>query len=195
MSEKEKCYKGFNKGLVCKGKQYAENTVFEEGGGEICGNGVMHYCKDPLDVLEYYPLLDANGEFNEYAEVEPLDEEQQDGDKFATKKLKIKAKFSFAGFVKDCIDFVFEKAEIENASSGDYAQITSTGKNSVICCAGHGSIVKAKIGSFITLSEWKAEDGQWIPLNVETVKVDGVNIKEDTFYTMKNCEIVEVEDE
>jgi hypothetical protein len=27
---KMKGYKGFEKGLVCRGKQYAENTVFEE---------------------------------------------------------------------------------------------------------------------------------------------------------------------
>lgn len=25
-----KGYKAFNKGLVCRGKQYAENTIFEE---------------------------------------------------------------------------------------------------------------------------------------------------------------------
>lgn len=25
-----KCYKGFGPGLVCRDKQYAENTVFEE---------------------------------------------------------------------------------------------------------------------------------------------------------------------
>ena len=28
-----KGYKAFDKGLVCKGKQYAENTEFEESGG------------------------------------------------------------------------------------------------------------------------------------------------------------------
>ena len=26
-----KGYKGFKKGLMCRGKQYAEDTVFEEG--------------------------------------------------------------------------------------------------------------------------------------------------------------------
>ena len=35
-------------------------------------------------------------------------------------------------------------------SSGDSAQIDSSGADSVICCAGHGSAVKAKIGSLIT---------------------------------------------
>lgn len=30
-----KGYKAFDKGLVCKGKQYAENARFEEFGGKI----------------------------------------------------------------------------------------------------------------------------------------------------------------
>ena len=34
-----KGYKAFNKGLVCKGKQYAENTVFEEDQAVICSRG------------------------------------------------------------------------------------------------------------------------------------------------------------
>ena len=54
-------YKAFKKGLICKDKQYAENTVFEEKEAVICNCG-MHFCKNPLDVLEYYPLVDENGE-------------------------------------------------------------------------------------------------------------------------------------
>lgn len=30
-----KGYKGFEKGMICRGKQYAENTVFEEDSAEI----------------------------------------------------------------------------------------------------------------------------------------------------------------
>lgn len=50
-----KGYKGFCKGLICKDKQYAENTIFEEPEANICING-MHFCKNPMDVLDYYPL-------------------------------------------------------------------------------------------------------------------------------------------
>lgn len=59
-----KGYKAFGKGMVCLGKQYAENTVFEEEKAVICESG-MHFCKEPLDVLEYYPLVNDNGEFVE----------------------------------------------------------------------------------------------------------------------------------
>ena len=36
-----KGYKGFRKGLICKDKQYAEDTIFEESEANICVNG-MH---------------------------------------------------------------------------------------------------------------------------------------------------------
>ena len=34
-----KGYKAFEKGMICKGKQYAENTVFEEDTAKICESG------------------------------------------------------------------------------------------------------------------------------------------------------------
>lgn len=67
-----KGYKAFNKGMICKGKQYKENTTYEENGNEICEAGVMHYCENPFDTLDYYPLVNENGEISEFAEVEPL---------------------------------------------------------------------------------------------------------------------------
>ena len=30
-----KCYKAFEKGMICRGKQYRENTVFELKNGEF----------------------------------------------------------------------------------------------------------------------------------------------------------------
>ena len=104
-------YKAFKKGLVCLGKQYAENTVFEEPEALVCHKG-MHYCHEPLAVLDYYDLVDENGEIPEFAEVEPLDEEHTDDSaKFCTRKLKIKSKISLAGLVKAQISYVRECAE------------------------------------------------------------------------------------
>ena len=79
-------------------------------------------------------------------------------------------------------------------SSGDYAKIDSTGEDSVICCAGSNSIVKAKKGSWITLSEWKysEEKKRSIIVCVKTEFVDGERIKADTWYKLKNGEFVEV---
>ena len=80
-------------------------------------------------------------------------------------------------------------------SSGDYAKIESTGENSVICCVGTNSIVKAKKGSWITLSEWIYDEksDRDIPVCVKTEYVDGERIKTDTWYKLVNGEFTEVE--
>ena len=221
-----KGYKAFKPGMICRDKQYAENTDYEEVGGKICEKGMMHYCVNPFDVLNFYDLVDESGKFSDFAEVKALDQPISGSDgKFATKKLHIGAKLSFAGFIKACIDYTKEQtivnmpksdvttgnsAQIGSSgdsakigssgnyaqigSSGDYAQIDSTGVDSVICCAGHGCTVKAKIGSWITLAEWEysEEKGRSVPRCVKTEYVDGENIKPDTWYQLKNGEFVEV---
>ena len=260
-----KGYKAFRKGMICAPdkqhvKQYAENTVYEEDSAEVCKKG-MHFCKDPLAVLDYYPLVNENGEMSEFAEVEALDEcITDDGQKYCTKKLKVGAKLSFSALVQASVDFEFEKstkidtkmlskdnnekissksdsakigssgdwaqigssgnwaqigssgnsAQIGSSgnsakigssgnwaqigSSGDWAQIASSGKHSVICCAGNNSIVKAKKGSWITLSEWKFSDEEnaYIPICVKTEYVDGERIKADVFYKLVNGKFEEV---
>ena len=160
-----KGYKGFNPGLICKDKQYQENTVFEEPEAKICEKG-MHFCENPFDVLDYYDLIRSDGTPNEFAEVEALDEPKTDDKKkFCSRKLKIGVKLGLSGFVKACVDFVLEKtiAEMpsENVdsgysarigssgysarigSSGDYAQIGSSGYSARIGSSGYS----AQIGS------------------------------------------------
>ena len=239
-----KGYKAFNPGMICNDKQYAENTDYEEVGGKICEKGMMHYCVNPFDVLNFYDLVDESGKFSDFSEVNALDQPISGSNgKFATKKLHIGAKLSFAGFIKACIDYTKEQtivnmpksdvttgnsakigssgnsaqigssgysAQIGSSgysakigssgysaqigSSGYYAQIDSTGVDSVICCAGHGCTVKAKIGSWITLAEWEysEEKCRSVPRCVKTEYVDGEKIKPDTWYQLKNGEFVEV---
>ena len=178
-------YKAFNPDFTCKGKQYEENTTYEENGNEICEAGVMHYCENPFDVLDYYPLVNENGEISEFAEVEPLGKVFKRENKCATNKLHIKAKLGLKGFIKACVDFTLEKTKIEEiedgiendngnnyaqigssgyyariGSSGDYARITSKGKHSVVMAAGYQPRAKAKKGSWITLAEWVRTDDE-----------------------------------
>ena len=142
-----KGYKGFNPGLICKDKQYQENTVFEEPEAKICEKG-MHFCENPFDVLDYYDLIRSDGTPNEFAKVEALDEPKTDDKKkFCSRKLKIGVKLGLSGFVKACVDFVLEKtiAEMpsENVDSGNYAQIGSSGYYAQIGSSGNS----ARIGS------------------------------------------------
>ena len=177
-----KGYKGFNPGLICKDKQYQENTVFEEPEAKICEKG-MHFCENPFDVLGYYDLIRSDGTPNEFAEVEALDEPKTDDKKkFCSRKLKIGVKLGLSGFIKACVDFVLEKtiAEMpsENVdsgdsahigssgdyakigSSGDSAQIGSSGDSARINCTGSDSVICcAGNGSVV-----KAPIGCWITL-------------------------------
>lgn len=71
------------------------------------------FCEDPFEVLNYYPIIDNNGNFNEFAEVEALDTPAtDDGKKFASTKLKIGAKLSFKGFIEICVDFALKKQNL-----------------------------------------------------------------------------------
>ena len=318
-------YKAFEPGMICKGKQYRENTDYEEEGGEICEKGMMHYCVNPFDVLNFYPLVNDSGKVSDFAAVKSLEEPVSGDDgKFATKKLHIGVKLGLPGFVKACIDYLKEetigKAPNSTVSSGDYAQIGSSGdyaqigssgysakigssgdsaqigssgysakigssgdsakigssgdsakigssgysakigssgdyaqigssgysaqigssgdsakigssgysakigssgdsakidssgdyaqigssgdsaqiesagEDSVICCSGDASIVKAKLGSWITLAEWKysIEKNRMVPQFVKTEFVDGEKIKADTWYKLFNGEFTEV---
>ena len=125
--------------------------------GTACVGGVTHYCVNPFDVLDHYPLVREDGKFSDFTTVEAIDEPVTDDNrKFATSTIKIGVKLGFAGFVKACIDFVYEKT-IKNmpsdkvgtgysaqiGSSGDYAKIGSSGYSAKIGSSGD----YAQIGS------------------------------------------------
>ena len=157
----EKGYKAFKPGLICKDKQYQENTTFEEEGAEnICLPGMMHYCNNPFDCLNYYPLVDEDGKFSDFAEVKALGNIVRGDDKSATNKLHIGAKLGLKGFIKAAINFTIEKTTFGTSrtledipsndedsaqigSSGYYAQIGSSGYSAQIGSSGYS----AKIGS------------------------------------------------
>ena len=217
MEKKMIGYKAFESDMTCRGKQYEENTVYEEPEAELCEKG-MHFCENPFDVLDYYPLVNDDGELITTAEVSPLAEMKSDGKKSVTTKLRIGAKLSFGAFVKAGIEFLLDKmtnkternndaqigssgngAQIGSSgnwakigSSGDEAQISSNGQHCVIACTGHDCAVRAKAGSWITLSEWGRVDGVYKPVCVKTEYVDGNHIKADTFYWLRKGEFKEV---
>ena len=208
-----KGYKGFKKGLICKGKQYAENAVFEEAEANICKNG-MHFCENPLDVLDYYPLIDDNGELNEFAEVEALaDVKTDDNKKFCTTKLKIGAKIAIAKLGEISAEFLREKVTKETGGKnggdsaqqvggdsakqvggdsakqvGGYAAQQESGKNSIMV-AGKDSKFKSGLNSLFVIY-WYDDEGNIGGYKV--TQVDGEKIKADTWYKLENGEFVEV---
>lgn len=177
-----KGYKGFNKGLICRDKQYAENTTFKEDSATLCENG-MHFCEHPFDVLNYYPCYNnKKKEFSEYAEVLAPEEATAKGEnKTVTKELKIGARISFDKLIKLGVDFNLSKVKYnkDNKATGSYSGASTTGNysgasttgdcsgamavgtkvqakctnNSVAMAVGEGSMAKGGIGCYIVMTE------------------------------------------
>ena len=300
-----KSYKGFDKDMQCRGFQYEVGKEYDMDGEIKCCNRGFHACKSPLEVWDYYDML--NSRFAEVEQSGKIDEEEK-STKVCSSRIKIKAELKLADIINIGVEWLKDitspskadgvlndngdrkkqigssgysaqigssgdyaqigssgysaqigssgdyaqigssgysaqigssgysaqigssgdyakigssgysakigssgdyaqigssgdSAQIGSSgdyakigSSGDYAQIGSTGEDSVIMCAGNSSIAKAKVGSWITLAEWKwiDEKKRDVPVCVKTEYVDGKNIKADTWYQLRNGKFVEV---
>jgi hypothetical protein len=125
-------FKAFEKGMKCKGVQYAENFEFTHKGNiKICEKGI-HYCENPLDTLNYYNLCDS--EFAEILEHGDKVDKKDDDSKVCTNRIKIGAKLDLKAFIKASFDFLWEKCK--DKDSGDYSKLASSGYSSQLASSG-----------------------------------------------------------
>ena len=141
MSEVIISYKGFNKDMTCKGKQYEEGKEYIEEYTKARHSG-MHACEYPLDCLCYYGPNESV-----YHVVEQSGEISHCGhdSKVASTKMRIGAEIGFAELVEAAIEYTKERiqtgknitmnyevssaTEDKGASSatGDYGASSATG--------------------------------------------------------------------
>ena len=123
MSEVIKSYKGFNRDLTCRGKQYEVGKEYEEDRAQSCECG-MHACEYPLDCFSYYDPAHSV-----YYEVEQSGDLSRRGDdsKVASTKMKIGAEINIAGMVKASINYIRERIKEEKGSDDDYGASLATG--------------------------------------------------------------------
>ena len=76
-------------------------------------------------------------------------------------------------------------------NTGNWSAATVKGKDSIAIVTGYQGKAKGSLGCWIVLTE---RDEEMHILDVKAVRVDGVKIKEDTFYMLKNGKVEEVED-
>ena len=202
-----KAYKGFNKDMTCTPKggkpfQYKEGETYEEPETSLCKKG-FHACLEPLDCLNYYDI--CNSVYHE-VELDDVNEERHPEDtKVCSRKIKIGARLNLKDMIKTSVDFVMESCKKEGtkssgdyaklASSGDSAQLASSGKDSVVMSAGIDGKVKAAVGNWIAIAEWKVENSHFVPVGIVAAKVDGETIKADTWYKLENGQLVEAGEE
>ena len=210
-----KGFKGFDKDMKCRDKQYEVGQMFEEAEANLCNKG-LHFCEHPADCFTYYPP--GKSRFAEI-EAEDVSEETHDEDsKRVAKKITVKAELSILGIVKAILNFSSEKStpsagsRAHATSAGDDAHATSAGsrahatsagddahahvkgKNSIAVSLGIEGKAAGALGCWISLAEWKKnKNGEWVITCVKSTKVDGNRIKADTFYILKDRKFVEVQ--
>lgn len=203
-----KMYKGFNKDMTCRGFQFKEGETYETDTAELCRSG-FHACENPLDCFAYYDP--ASSVFHE-VELEATDEKQADDTKRVGKKIKIGARLSIAKMVDLSVAYIKEHlADDTNTNTGNRSAATNTGnysaatntgyrsaatntgKGGVAIATGYRSKARGNTGSAICVCERGEWNGREFPLlAIKAAIVDGEIIKADTWYTCKDGELVEV---
>ncbi|UVM99485.1 MAG: hypothetical protein [Bacteriophage sp.] len=202
-----KACKGFDKNLMCRGFQYEVGGEYTEETAELCNRG-PHACENPLDTLRYYRPGDSR-----YCEVEIEANGQRSSydSKVCGKHIKIGAEIGLKGVINAGVRFVFDKcgsASEEKASgwsgnaaasgesgtasvTGPYGKASALGEQCLAVAWGQDSLARGTVGNWIVVSE-RDDDGNIIDAKI--VRVDGESVKENTWYTLQNGEISEVEE-
>ena len=208
-----KGYKGFDKDLKCRDKQYALNSEFKEDKATICENG-MHFCENPLDILAYYPA--GTSRFTEVTGSGEISKKEDDEDtKVSCTEIKIGDELSLHSIIDAGVKFIFEKTtktkvkhnttdKKQSSNSGDmgaasnsgymgaaftignYSSAETNAEKSIAVAVGYDNKAKGNIGSWLVIAE---RNDEYEILDIKTIKVDGENIKENTFYCLKNGKI------
>ena len=215
-----KAYKGFNEDMTCRGFQFEEGKTYEhEGEVKLCESG-FHACEDPLDVFEYYDP--ANSEFHE-VELDGVSDERREDTKVAAKKITIGARLGIDKIIKACVEFRFSKIEKELKNSGDNGAASNSGykgaasnsgdngaasnsgykgaaetsgEHSIAMSVGYNSKARGALGTWIVLAERDEWDGAGYPIkDVKAFKVDGEQVKADTWYKLVNGVLIETGNE
>lgn len=150
-------------------------------------------------MLRYYPNINGNRFFEAEAGGE-IDKAENDDTKLASSELTLKSEINFEGLVKAQIEYTRKKAET-GTSGGDSSNLSGgndsnlAGGDSSLIIGRNGCNAKGGLHSVIVLTEWKYDDnGNYVPIAVKSEIVDGVRIKADTWYKLKNGEFVEIID-
>ena len=82
------------------------------------------------------------------------------------------------------------------SNSGDCGAAETSGKHSIAMSVGYDSKARGALGTWIVLAERDEWDGEGCPIkDVRAFKVDGEQVKADTWYKLKNGVLMETENE
>lgn len=201
-----KGYKGFDRNLKCRDKQYEIGRTEHEDAVKLCEAG-MHFCTNPHDIFGYY----SAGEGNRFCEVtaSEVSDEKEGDSKRVCKTLKVEAEISVFQICRIAVSTFFEnfgfRKKIESAdttnagnygaaNAGDYGAANagykgaaSVGEKGVAIVSTRGKAKGGK-GSVLVLVN---RDGYGNITEFKAVQVDGEQVKADPWYRLENGELKE----
>ena len=214
-------YKGFDKDLKCKGFQYEIGKEFECEKAVACETG-FHACERPLDVLAYY--MPATSRYCEVEQSGEMDANSDDSKVASTKikigaeigipgLVRAQIEYVRSHTTTEHTDPKVATAGYRGAATAGYSGAATAGDRGAATAGdwgyalsgGHSACgtkgvavargiepkVKGGLGAVLVIA--KSDDESEIE-TVKTVTVDGKKIKADTWYTIKDCEIAEVDE-
>ena len=136
-----KAYKGFNKGMTCRGFQFEEGKEYHTESAKLCQSG-FHACENPLDCFSYY--TPGQSVYHE-VELDEVSEQRGDDTKICGKTIKIGAKLDVA---KICsLHFEYVKAHTTHEVKADDEKSASAGFRGSASAGESGSASAGESGS------------------------------------------------
>ena len=192
-------YKGTDKDMKCRDKQYTLGETATEDHAKICEAGI-HACEYPLDVFTYYEPGLGSRYF--VGELDGVSCERDVDTKVVGKRLTLKAEIGIPGLAKAAVEYITERIDKDKVASanenwsaatntGDGSAATNTGEEGFAIATGFESKARGALGCWLVLAEWAEKDGRLHIIDAQCRRVDGNVIKPDTFYQLKGGVFVE----
>ena len=196
------CIKGFDSDLKCRGFAYEVGKTYEHSGPvRMCSSGFHCINGNPLDVLDFYPLIGENGSLNRFCSVVASGEIGRDEtSKIVCAKLTVSAEITAPELIRKSVAFVMDACKSKAskdaqaasgnfsklAASGNYSKLEISGGKSAGATVGPGSSIRAKAGTPIAICEY---DRNGNPKGFAT-GIAGKDCPADTWLIAKNGKLV-----
>ena len=204
--------------------QYEEGKIYEEEVADVCNKG-FHACELPINAFSYYPpTKSVYHEVEMFGKIDSSESNKTCSSKIKIgAKINIagiiKASIDIIRRKAEEESSASSGYKGNAASSGDYGNAASSGNCGNAASSGYCGSAKAEHpnscaiawgpeskasgvkGSHIVLAEWESNGGKyweeetWKFKGATMVRVDGENIKENTWYGLRDGKVIEIKED